>query len=253
MSIIWTIAAMEFRRLFHSPLAWVVLALVQFVLAWVFLLGLNEYLTQVMPRMAGRENAPGITDLVVSAVWLWAGLVMLAVMPVLTMRTFAEERMNHTLPLLTSAPVSALQLVLGKYLGLLGLLMLAVLMWALMPVSLALGTSLDWGRLLSGMLGLFLLLASFAAAGLYLSALASQPVVAAVSTIGLLIFLAVLYVSGSAQGSASTLFVYLSHFGHFLSFLEGMFDSSDLVYYLLFIGFFLGLAVLRMGNERFRG
>ena len=67
------IGLMEFRRLFVSPLAWSVLAVVLFILAWVFLLGLDEYLTQVQPQTAGMENPPGVGDLVIAALYLWAG------------------------------------------------------------------------------------------------------------------------------------------------------------------------------------
>lgn len=253
MSIIMIIARTEFRRMFNSPLAWSLLALVQFILAWIFLLGLNEYLTQIQPMMVGRENAPGISDLVVSALYLWAGIIMLAVMPILTMRLLAEERMNQTLSLLRTAPVSITQIVLGKYLGLLMLIALMVMMLSLMPLSLVFGTSLDWGKLAAAVLGLFLLLASFAAAGLFLSSLTRQPIIAAVSTFGLLVFLMILYISGNSQGTGSELFIYLSHFGHFLSFLEGIFDSSDLVYYLLFIGGFLLLTIRKLDNDRLRG
>ena len=253
MSAIMVIARTEFRRMFSSPLAWSLLAMMQFILAWIFLLGLSEYLERVQPQVAMMENAPGITDLVVSSLYLWAGLLMLAMMPLLTMRLLAEERMNRTLVLLTTAPVSVAQIVLGKYLGLLLLIVVMVAMLTLMPLSLMLGTSLDWGKLVAAVLGLFLLLASFAAAGLFLSSLTRQPIIAAISTFGLLIFLMVLYISGNSQGSASELFIYLSHFGHFLSFLDGVFDTADLVYYLLFIAGFLLLAIRKLDNDRLEG
>lgn len=253
MNAIWAIASTEFRRMFVSPLAWSILAVVLFILAWVFLLGLNEYLTLIQPQAAGMEDPPGISDLVVSALYLWAGFIMLAVVPLITMRQFAEERMNQTLPLLTSSPLSSTQIVLGKYLGVLLLVLLMVALLSLMPLSLAIGTGLDWGKLAAAALGLVLLLASFAAAGLFLSSLARQPVIAAVTTFGLLLFLVVLYISGNSQGAGSEIFVYLSHFGHFLSFLEGMFDSSDLVYYLLFIGGFLILTIRKLDNDRLQG
>ncbi len=253
MSAIMVIARTEFRRMFSSPLAWSLLAMMQFILAWIFLLGLSEYLERVQPQVAMMENAPGITDLVVSSLYLWAGLLMLAMMPLLTMRLLAEERMNRTLVLLTTAPVSVAQIVLGKYLGLLLLIVVMVAMLTLMPLSLMLGTSLDWGKLAAAVLGLFLLLASFAAAGLFLSSLTRQPIIAAISTFGLLIFLMVLYISGNSQGSASELFIYLSHFGHFLSFLDGVFDTADLVYYLLFIAGFLLLAIRKLDNDRLEG
>lgn len=253
MNGILAIASMEFRRMFVSPLAWSLLAVVQFIMAWIFLLGLSEYLTQIQPQAAGMEDPPGISDLVVSALYLWAGIIQLAVMPLLTMRLFAEERMAQTLPLLTSSPVSTGQIVLGKYLGLLLFVLLMVGLLTLMPLSLSFGTGLDWGRLAAAVVGLVLLLASFAAAGLFLSSLTRQPVIAAVTTFGLLLFLVVLYISGNSQGAGSELFVYLSHFGHFLSFLEGVFDSSDVVYYVLFIAGFLLLTARKLDNDRLQG
>ncbi|MFN3786155.1 MAG: ABC transporter permease subunit, partial [Thiothrix sp.] len=198
MSVMWAIASTELRRMFVSPLAWSILAVVLFILAWVFLLAVSEYLTFVKPQLAALEDPPGVSDLVVPTLYLWAGFIMLAVMPLLTMRQFAEERMNQTLPLLTSAPLSTLQIVLGKYLGLLLFVLLMVGLLTLMPLSLAPFTSLDWGMLAAAVVGLVLLLASFAAAGLFLSVLARQPVIAAVTTFGLLLFLVVLYLSGQA-------------------------------------------------------
>jgi ABC-2 type transport system permease protein len=178
---------------------------------------------------------------------------MLAVMPLLTMRLIAEEHMNQTLTLITSAPISNTQLVLGKYLGLLGFIIIMTGMITLMPLFLSLGTMLDWGKFLSALLGLVLLLASFAAAGLFLSSLTKQPIIAAISTFGLLMFLVVIYISGSSESSASPLFVYLSHFGHFTSFLEGAFNITDLIYYLLFIVGFLILTIRKLDNERLQG
>lgn len=253
MNVVWAIAGTELRRMFVSPLAWSILAIVQFILAWIFLLGLSEYVMQIQPQTAGMDNPPGISELVVSALYLWAGIIMLAVMPLMTMRLFAEERMNQTLSLLTSSPVSPAQIVLGKYLGILLFVLLMVVLLSLMPASMSLGTALDWGRLAAASLGLLLLLASFAAAGMFLSSLTRQPVIAAVTTFGLLLFLVVLYISGNSQGGGSEIFVYLSHFGHFLSFVEGMFDTSDLAYYLLFIVGFVVLTVRKLDSDRLQG
>lgn len=178
---------------------------------------------------------------------------MLAVMPILTMRSFAEERMNKTLTLLSSSPLSSMQIVWGKYLGVLFFVMLFIAMLSLMPIALSFATEIDWGMIMSSSLGLFLLLASFAAAGLFLSSLTSQPVIAAVSSFGLLMFLVVLYLSGDSQSNSSELFIYLSHFSHFEAFVRGVIDSSDLVYYLLFIFGFLILSVRKLDNDRLLG
>jgi ABC-2 type transport system permease protein len=249
----FAIAKTELRRMFNSPLAWVVLAILQLILAFIFLYTLDQYISVFQPSLAGQDNAPGITDIVIASLYLWAGVLMLAVMPLLTMRLIAEEHMNQTLTLITSAPISNTQLVLGKYLGLLGFIIIMTGMITLMPLFLSLGTMLDWGKFLSALLGLVLLLASFAAAGLFLSSLTKQPIIAAISTFGLLMFLVVIYISGSSESSASPLFVYLSHFGHFTSFLEGAFNITDLIYYLLFIVGFLILTIRKLDNERLQG
>lgn len=253
MNSITAIGLTEFRRMFLSPLAWSILAVIQLILAFVFLIGLNEYINQIQPMTVGMEDPPGISDLVVSALYLWAGMIMLAVMPLLTMRLLAEERMNQTLALLTSSPLSNMQIVLGKYLGILLFILLMIGLITLMPLSLTIATNLDWGKLATAIIGLFLMLASFAAAGLFLSSLTKQPVIAAVTTFGLLLFLIVLYLSGNSQSAGSPLFIYLSHFSHFLSFLEGIFDSSDLVYYLLFIVGFLILTIRKLDSDRLQG
>ena len=248
--MILAIARMELKRLFFSPLAWAVLAVVQLVLALLFALSVSEFIGQIQPAYAGRSGAPGVTDLVASRMFFTGAFIMLAIMPLLTMRVLADERQNGTLTLLVSAPLSSAQIVLGKYLGLLGFIAIMVGMITLMPVSLAAGTTLDWGKLAANVLGLFLLLASFGAAGLYLSSLTQQPLVAAVSTFGLLLILLLLFQLGSLDTWTSRFFLYISHLGHFLSFLLGMFDSSDVAYYLLFIVTFLVLTIRRLDNER---
>lgn len=248
--MIVAIARHELRRLFYSPLAWTVLAVVLFVLALLLMLFVENFLTVIQPRFAGQQGALGVTDTVVAPTLLWAGVIMLAVAPLLTMRSLSEERQQGSLVLLTSAPISSTEIVLGKYLGLILFVLLMVGLIAALPASLALGTPLDWGKLAAGVLGLFLLLASFVAAGLYLSSLTTTPLLAAISSFGVLLLLLVLYVSGSSPATGSELFIYLSHFGHFVSFLEGLFDSSDFIYYLLFTATFLVLTIRRLANQR---
>ena len=253
MNKTFTIALTEFKRLFNSPLAWSILAILQFILALLFLTFIEEFIGVVQPLTATMENPPGVTKIIVSPLYLWAGIIMLAVIPIMTMRVFAEERMNKTLTLLLSSPLSSTQIVLGKLLALVLFIIILVLMISTMPLALTLGTGIDWGLVFTSSFGLFLLLSSFAAAGLYLSSLTSQPIIAAVSSFGLLLFLVVLYLSGSSQSNSSEVFIYLSHFSHFLPFLEGVFNSSDVIYYLLFIVGFLILTIRKLDNDRLLG
>ena len=103
----------------------------------------------------------------------------------------------------------------------------------------------------AGLLGLLLLLGSFAALGLYMSTLTVQPAVAAVSSFGVLLLLWILdWAGNSNMGEASGLFGYISILRHFESMLKGVFDSSDLIYYLLFISVFLVLSIRRLDADR---
>jgi ABC-2 type transport system permease protein len=174
---------------------------------------------------------------------------MMMLVPVLTMRLLAEERRNQTMPLLMAAPVSSIQIVLGKFIGLMLFLLLPIVASTLMALVLALGTPLDIGLLLSNAAGLLLITACYAALGLYISALTVQPIVAA---IGALAALAGLWLVESSAG-AGNFWHALAPSGHFQHFNTGLLDSSDLVYYLLFCGFFLLLAMRRIHNNRLYG
>lgn len=242
--MIWVIAKRELRGMFLSPLAWSILAVVQFILGYMFLVLVEEYF-DLQPKLATLQNPPGATALIASRLFSLAAIVMLMVTPLLTMRLISEERRNRTLSLLMSAPLSMTEIILGKYVGLLLFLLIMLLLIALMPVSLAMGTNLDWGQLLSGVLGMALLLAAFAAAGLFLSTMTDHPTVAAVSTFGLLLLLWI--INWVTEGS---LFAYLSLLRHHEAMLGGVVDTSDIVYYLLFILTFLVLAIRRLDAER---
>lgn len=250
--MVLTIARKELRSLFLSPLAWVVLAVIQFLLAYFFLLQVDQYL-MIQPRLASMQAAPGVTDIIVAPLFGNAAIILLLVAPVVTMRTISEERRSGTLGLLTSAPVTPTQIVLGKYLGLLAFFGVMLALMALMPLSLLLGGWLDFGKLIGGLIGIGLLVAAFAAAGLFMSSLTNQPTIAAVATFGLLLLLWIIDWAARSQAAPEGVLGYLSLMGHYESLIKGLFNTQDVVYYLLFIGVFLALAVRRLEAERLSG
>ena len=168
--MIFTIAGRELRSLFLSPLAWSILAVTLFILAYLFLTQIETYIS-LQPRLAALEGAPGVADIVVAPLFADAAVVLLLITPLITMRTISEERRNRTLSLLFSAPVSMTEIVIGKYLGVLFFFLILLGMLALMPLSLLAGTELDMGKFAAGMLGLTLVVAAFSAIGLYMSSL----------------------------------------------------------------------------------
>lgn len=246
MPIVMTIARTEARRIFVSPLALTVLAVLQSILGVVFLLLILDYAQN--PR--GPESSVGLSDYIGGGLYSFATLVLLLVMPLLTMRLFAEERKNGSLTLLLASPVSLIEIVLGKFLGLFSFIAATILLLAAMPLMLLVGSTLDLGRIAAGLLGLSLMMMALGAAGLYVSTLTREPTIAAVASFGLLLMLWLMQVLSSQPGWIGKLLGYLAIVGHFENLRRGIFSSVDIVYYLLFTVLFLWLAVLQLDSER---
>ena len=248
MNTIFHIATHELRRLFNSPLAWILFAVVQFLLAIFFLLILSQYMD---PAAASLFANYGVTEIVVVGLLQIAGIILLLITPFVTMRTFSEERQSGCIQLLLSSPISMTELVLGKYLGVICYLLLLLSLIALMPLSLLMGTELDLLQLLSGIIGLVLLASSFAAIGLFVSSLTSQSAVAAISTFGILFVLWIMNVAGNTGSELfREILTYSSLLNHYHNLLDGIFNSADVIYYLLVSTLFIVLSIWRLDNER---
>lgn len=247
--MIFTIAARELRSLFLSPLAWSILAVTLFILAYLFLSQIEAYIN-LQPRLAALDGAPGVADIVVAPLFADAAVVLLLITPLVTMRVLSEERRSRTLSLLLSAPVSMTEIVVGKYLGVLSFFIILLGLLALMPLSLLAGTELDLGKLAAGMLGLILVVASFAAIGVYMSSLTEQPTVAAVTTFGLLLLLWIIDWAGNGQMDGANALAYLSMLRHYEPLLKGLVNSTDVAYYLLLIVLFIGFSIRRLDATR---
>jgi ABC-2 type transport system permease protein len=243
------LALRELRSLFAMPSTWFVLAALQFIFAWFFLARLDAFL-EIQPQLAQIANPPGVTNMVAAPMFNTVALLLMMLVPLYTMRLIAEERRNQTLALLLSSPLSGLHIVLGKFLGLLVFMAALIAAVPLMLYSLSLGTSLDNGLLLSNILGLILVTASFIALGLYISALTAQPVIAAIGTFAVLIGLWLADISAVAGDSP---WHAISPLHHFRNFNVGLLDSSDAAYFVLFTAVFLVLAIRRLHNNRSYG
>ncbi len=249
MKMMITIAQRELKTLFLSPLAWSILAVLQFILAYLFLTQVETF-NSFQARLAEIDNAPGLTDIVATPLFANAGIILLLVTPLLTMRLICEERRNKTLSLLLSAPITTREIILGKYFGILGLLFLVVLLTCFMPLSLLTGGELDFGKLFCNILALSLLIAAFAALGLYLSSIASHPTVAAIASFGLLLLLWILDWTAGLPGQSSDILEYLSLLKHFQNLQSGLLNSTDVLYFLLFSTTFIILSIRRLEYDR---
>lgn len=244
--MILTIARKEFRSMFALPSTWVILGALQFIFAWFFLSRLDAYL-QVQAQLSLVANAPGATVSVVAPLFGTLALMLMMIIPLFSMRLLAEERRNQTLALLLAAPISSSEIVLGKFLSLMLFMALIIVSCTVMIAILGLGTQLDFGLLFANFAGLLLLTASYAALGLYLSALTRQPIVAAMSATALSFGLWLMDIGSADNGN---LLRAISPTVHAQNLNAGLVASSDLVYFILFIGTFLLLTIRRVENNR---
>lgn len=256
--MIFTIAGKELRALFASPLAWLVLTVIQVVLGYGFLRRLDDFL-QIQPQLAQMASPPGFTELVAAPTYATAAAVLLFAVPLLAMRMIAEERRNQTLTLLLSAPVSMTEIVIGKFTGLMAFLLIIVLLVLAMPLMLVTGTRLDFGLLAGLTLALLLLAAGFAAVGLYASSLTAQPMAAALLGFGML--MAMLFMGETAGDSLrargwhlpAAFIQVFSPLKNFEPLGRGMIDSYAIVCTLLLAAGFLLLTIRRLDGRRLRG
>jgi ABC-2 type transport system permease protein len=236
------IAAREWRAAFLSFVGWGLLAANSFILAWIFL--------RVLERFSGLEAAQrslGLTRELSLNLFSFAAVLILLSVPLLAMRMISGELRDGTFKLLGAAPVSLAEVLLGKFLGLGGLVTALALLPLLMGVLAAAFVDLDLGLLAAATLGVWLCGLLFAAVALFASCLGNQPGLAAVVAYGILILLSII---GQTGGDGGSLFAWLSWNEHLFWFLLGVVRSSDLTYFLLGILFFLALAHRRLANAR---
>ena len=241
-----TIARNEFRRIFVSPLAWAVIAVVQLITGFIFV----NMLSELAANPLSLNDYFGVSDYISAGVFGFATVLFLLIMPLMTMRMFAEERKTGSITLLFSSPASLTEIVMGKFLGLSGFLIIMLALLCVMPLCLGFGTDLDYGRIAAGALGLFLMMLAFASAGLFISTLTKEPTIAAICSFGVLLLVWLIDVLGYQDNIAAPVFQYLSLIGHYDSLRRGVFNTADVAYYVLFCSLFLWATVQRLDMER---
>jgi ABC-2 type transport system permease protein len=176
---------------------------------------------------------------------------MLFAVPLLSMRLIAEERRNQTMPFLLSAPLTLTEIVLGKFFGLLIFLSTLILYIGLMLSTLNLWSDIDFGYIIANSVGLFLLVGSFCAIGLYFSSLTAQPIIAAI--LSFIASFVLMILDRFLSGDPTSIILQFSLSKHFQSFASGLIDTADIAYFILFIITFLTLTIRRLDADRLRG
>ena len=253
------IAGKELAVYFSTPLAWVLLAFFSFVMGYFFVVNVQAFATFTSNPMASPQvlEQLNVTEHVfLPLIERTAPMIFVFVLPFLTMRLIAEERRQHTLQLLMTAPIGSFAIVLGKFLAAAVLVLAAVALTMLYPLLLSLVSQtggLEWQTAATAYLGLLLCGLMFVSLGLFLSSLTESQIVAGVATLVSLILLWVVGFAaraGSAEGPLRAVAEWISVQGHLQSFGRGIINLADLSYFLSFIT--VGLFLARTSLERQR-
>jgi ABC-2 type transport system permease protein len=197
-----------------------------------------------------------VTDAVLRPLFANLSVILLLVMPLVTMRLFAEERRSGTIELLLTYPVRDGAVLIGKYLAALTLyatMIAGTLAYPAIIVWIA-RAGVEWGPLLTGYIGLLLMGAMFLAVGLFASSLTENQIVAAVVTFGiLLIFWIIGWTAEFATGALGVVLTHLSILEHNDTFAKGVLDTKDIIYYLNFTALALFLTLRSLESRRWNG
>ncbi|HIM51099.1 MAG TPA: ABC transporter [Acidobacteria bacterium] len=255
MGNILTLAQKELRAYFVSPIAYVLLVFFALLFGYFYVSSINFMVQLSMGQFGmGGPQIININEFMIRPLFGNTAVILLFMLPMLTMRSFAEEKRSGTIELLLTSPLTDFQIILGKFLGAMALytLMLSltlvhigVLFWYGEP---------EWAPVLSGYLGLLLMGGSFISIGLAISSMTKNQIVAGVSTFAVLLLFWIINWMGDASGTMTqSVLAYLSILEHLDDFSKGVIDTTHVTYYVSFITLGLFLTAKSMDMARWNG
>ncbi len=255
MSNLLAIYKRDLKGYFFSPIAYVVIGLFLLVNGIFFYVLLSSFLEYSYAVMIQRQGYPiNVNLLMIRPFFQNMSVIVLFVIPMITMRSFSEEKKSGTMELLLTSPVTNWQLILGKFLASFTLYFVMVMVTFLFMVFL-----LIWGNpslvpILINYLGILLMGLVLVALGNFISSLTENQIVAAVGTFGATMFLWVIGFAGDFAGKVfGEIFKYLSIVNHFDDFSKGVFDTNHLVYYLSLTFLMLFFTYQSIESSKWRG
>jgi len=256
MSNVLAIAHKELKSYFASPIAFVLIGALAFLFGWFFI-NLLYYFDRMSLQAGGGFQGPqsvNVNESLISPFFLNVSVILLFTLPLVTMRTYSEEKRSGTIELLLTSPLTDLQIVMGKFLGAL-VLYAAILSVTLVHLAFlfAFGNP-EWRPVATGYLGLLLMGGCFLSLGLFVSSLTRNQIVAGFITFAVfLTFWVINWIATFTGPTWQNILNYLSITEHLNDFTRGVIDTKHLVYYVSFIAFSLFLTVRAVDSERWRG
>jgi ABC-2 type transport system permease protein len=255
LSNVLAIAQKELKGYFASPIAYVVIGFFALMFGY-FYWALLGFFVEQGARMMGLQGGPtqNVNEQMIRPVFMNASVLLLFTLPMVTMRTYSEEKRSGTIELLLTSPITDFQIIMGKFLGAMGLYAVMLGVTLIHVGLLFIYGRPEWKPIVTVYLGLFLLGGCFISVGLFISSLTKNQIVAFVATFATFLMLWVITWIGSFSGpTVDRLTQYLSIIGHFDDFGKGVLDTTHLIYYISFITFGLFLTAKSVDSERWRG
>lgn len=245
MRHVGAIAGRELRSIFSTPVAYVMFSVYLVFSGFAFFLSLTGFLSalqqiQAFQRFDLLEQFNLNTSVIEPSLGIFS-FVFLLLIPLLTMRAFAEEQATGTIELLLTSPLTIWEIVLGKYLAILVVIGILVGLSALYPALLFYYGDPELLPTLAGLMGLFLYGAAFAAIGCLISSLTRSQISAALVTFfaGMILYLIDYFAELSLQGTSQQVVRYLGLRVHFDELVSGVVKTDDLVYFAVVVVFFV--------------
>jgi ABC-2 type transport system permease protein len=257
MRNILAIAQKELKGYFASPIAYIVIGFWSLLYGYFYVAILQFFVRQSMQMgqmgMQGPQSM-NINQQLVRPLLQDVLILVLFLMPMITMRTYAEEKRSGTIELLLTSPVSDFQIIMGKFLGAMSLYAVMLGVTLIHVGILFVYGRPEWKPILTSYIGLLLFGGCFLSLGLLISSLTKNQIIAGMVTFGVFLLLWVITWIGSFSGpTVDKLTQYLSIVDHFDDFAKGVLDTTHLIYYVSFITFGLFLTAKSVDSERWRG
>jgi ABC-2 type transport system permease protein len=251
---ILAIAGKELRSYFASSIAYIIIGLFALLFGWFFYVYLHVFVEQSQRMQMMGGGAVNVNEQMIRGVLQNAAVIILFVMPMITMRTYSEEKRSGTIELLLTSPLTDFEIIMGKFLGAMGLFAAMLLVTMIdMAILFRLGNP-EWRPIAAGYLGLLLMGGCFISVGLLISSLTKNQIVAGVMTFAVFLMLWVInWLADSSGPTGQAVLSFLSITAHFDDFTKGIIDTKHLIYYLSFITFGLFLTAKSVDSERWRG
>jgi len=251
---ILAIAGKELRSYFASPIAFIIIGLFSLLFGFFFYTYLTLFVRQSEMMMMQGGGAANINQQMIRGVFLNSAVIILFVMPMITMRTYSEEKRSGTIELLLTSPITDFQIIVGKFLGAMGLYAAMLFVTMLYMAILFIYGNPEWRPIAAGYLGLLLMGGCFISAGLFVSSLTKNQIVAGILTFAVFLMLWVIdWIGESSSPTTKAIVEHLSITRHFDDFARGVVDTNHVIYYLSFITFGLFLTAKSVDSERWRG